>query len=385
MYDEEEKIYKSWISMFIVDDAYAKTTPEQRTSGTYMKYTGNRRDGESYATSKDGIHWEKPMMNVVPWEGKPSNLIARDVHGAGILKDWHDRDPARRYKMFFKGRVMSVRFSSDGIHWGQYIECPEIDAAGDAHNNALWVPELSKYVGFTRLWNNNKRVVGRTESSDFIHWTKAEEVLRGEHLFDVYSMPVIRYGGVYLGFPTIFDEVADRAHTELAWSPDTIKWYRIDEGAALIPNSQIEGAYDWGTVYASFPIITKKEIRIYYGGSNRGHFDWRESFLCLATLGPDRFAGYEPKDMSTPAFVVTKPITFRRNLRITADADGGSIIVAALDETGKVLLVSHPITANVSDAKVSWQRSGHSLKDLIDKKVRLRFKIEGGKLYSFLL
>jgi len=385
IYDDVERLYKIWYTMFVVDSAYAETPPEKRTPGTYMRRAHVRRDGLGYAVSKDGIHWEKPMMNVLPWKGKPSNLLSEHVHGVGILKEMRERDPARRYKMFFKGQVMSVRFSPDGIHWGQYIACPEIDAAGDTHNNALWVPELNKYVGFTRLWSNQRRVVGRTESPDFIHWTKAVEVLRGKHLFDVYSMPVFRYAGVYLGLPAIFDEVADRVHTELAWSPDTVNWHRIEKGTPLIPNSQKKGAYDWGTVYASFPVLLEDEIRIYYGGCNGGHFDWRDGFLCLATLRPDGFAGYEPADAARPAVVVTKPVTLGSRLRITADAQGGSITVAVLDEADNVLLTSRPVTTNVTDETVSWLADGAPLKRLWGKKARLRFVIKRAKLYSFLL
>ncbi len=384
IYDEQEKIYKIWYGLFIYDSAYANIPPEKRKHGIYMKYSKSRKDGLCYAFSKDGIHWIKPMLNIVKWNGRSSNILSKYVHGVGILKDMIERDPARRYKMFFKGEVISVRFSSDGLHWGQYIACPEIAAAGDTHNNALWVPELKKYVGFTRLWNNNRRVVGRTESLDFVHWTKAVEVFRGRHLFDIYSLPVFRYAGVYVAFPAIFDERADRVRTELAWSPDTIHWYRIDEGSPLIPNSEKKGDYDWGTIFASKPVIRNNKIQIYYGGCNGGHFDWRDGFLCLATLRLDGFAGYEPADSSKEGLVITKPISFSATLRITADADGGKILVSLLDKAGNVILTSQPITGNVTDELVKW-KDKVKLKKVVGKKVRIRFTMKRAKIYSFRL
>lgn len=385
IYDEVEQLYKAWYFTFTYDSAVASTPRDQRAPGAYMSLHPARQDGLGYAVSGDGIHWDKPMMEVSPWEGRPSNLLVQPAHGVGILKDARERDPARRYKMIHKGRVMSVRFSPNGIRWGTNIPCPEMDAAGDTHNNALWVPELGKYVAFTRLWNQQRRVVGRSESSDFIYWTRAEEVLRGERLFDVYSMPVFAHGGVYLGLPAIFDEVADRVHVELAWSPDTVQWHRIEAGTPLIPNAPDKGAYDWGTVYASRPVVLDDEIQLYYGGCDGGHFDWRDGFLCLATLRPDGFAGYEPVDASQPAVVVTRPITGGKTLKITADAAGGTVIVSLLNEAGDVLATADAVTGEVTDRVVSWNGSDTVPKHLTGRPARLRFEVRNAKLYSFIL
>ena len=390
LYDEEEKIYKVWYFTWILDEATSDIPREKRKPGKYMeelkkahKRVGRgRREGLGYATSKDGIHWTKPMMELVKWDGNPSNLIDRHCHGAGILKDMRERDPARRYKMLIKGQGICGRFSPDGLHWGRWISFPEIDAAGDTHNNALWSPELNKYVCFTRLWRDCGRVVGRSESPDFIHWTKAVKVLGNNIDHQAYSMPVIRYAGVYLGMADIIDVKADRMHTELAWSPDTINWHRIEPGKPFIANSEKEGEYDWGIVHAGYPIIRDNEIRIYYGGCNAKHFDWRDGFLCLATLRPDGFAGYEPLETDRPAVVLSTPMMLGEKLKLSADAKGGSVTVSVVDEQGAVMLKSEPITENVTVRTVTWQKGG-SLKDLAGEKARLRFEIERAKLYSF--
>ncbi len=384
IFDQDSRLYKVWYGMFVVDSAYAETTPAERTPGTYMKRVRVRRDGLGYAVSKDGIDWEKPMLDEIPWANGPSNLVSRDVHGAGVFKDLAERDPARRYKMLFRGGSMSVRFSPDGIHWGDYISCPEINAAGDTHNNAVWNPDQQRYVGFTRLWKGQTRVVGRTESRDFVHWTPAKEILRGEHLFDVYSMPVIPYAGVYLGLPAVFDEQSDRVHTELAWSPDTIHWHRINPGSPLIPNATKKGDYDWGTAYASRPIVTSNGIRLYYGGCDRGHFDWRDGYLCLATTGLDRFAGFEPIDTNDTAIVETPALPFSSRLRMTADALGGSIIVMAIDADGSIVATSDSVNDNVNGSLVSWTDSSLPILELVGQPESLRFRVDNARLYSFL-
>ena len=52
-----------------------------------------------YATSKDGIHWEKPLVGTLDdGTGKPNNIVLNG-HLASVVKDGKDPDPARRYKM----------------------------------------------------------------------------------------------------------------------------------------------------------------------------------------------------------------------------------------------------------------------------------------------
>ena len=65
IYDEEENLYKCWYSPFIVDERTSKTAPAKRNPGStdYMSAKPNRREEALlYATSDDGIHWEKPEL-----------------------------------------------------------------------------------------------------------------------------------------------------------------------------------------------------------------------------------------------------------------------------------------------------------------------------------
>jgi len=387
-YDEEQQLYRCWYNPFIRDPLVSKTPPEQRHLVPYRPY--DREFGICYAVSKDGLKWTKPELNLVEFEGsKANNLLLRGVHGAGILKDL--RDPQRLYKMFYGGNWIgkwkpgvAVRFSDDGLLWGEPVACPEVLANGDTHNNAWWAPELNRYVAMTRLYEG-QRIVGRTESSDFLKWTKAVEVLRGAPENQTYAMEVFRYGGVYLGLVMIIRRNEDRVHCELTWSPDTVHWERIDPGTPLIPNSPIKGSYDWGCVYAAnAPIVTGEEIRIYYGGSNGPHRDWREGAFCLATLRPDGWAGYEAVDPGSQATLVTKPLTWQGGLSLTADSTSGWVKVAVIGDRGTVLAESSLVEGDVTDGEVYFNRSDR-LEDLAGRSVRLRFLLQKAKLYSFVL
>jgi len=386
VYDEEDKLYKCWYSPFIVDNSAKGMTLDQRRKTRYRPPRG-REMAICYAVSKDGIKWERPELGLVEFDGsKQNNIVWRGPHGAGVFKDLRDPDPARRYKTLFKGGRISVALSADGIHWGKAILCPEADVAGDRHNNAFWAPTLGKYVGITRTWGKQGRQVARTESDDFLKWTKAKVVLEGlDKGHQTYAMPVFFHGGVYLGLVAIIYPKEDRVWCELAWSPDTVKWHRVCPDTPLIANSEKEMAYDWGCVYAgAYPVFLEDEIRIYYGGSDWHHGNWRNAFLCMATLRQDGFAGYEPIESNKPARITTTAVVCTGNeLQLSADVpERGSVKVTVLDKQKKELAEGEPITRTVTDAVVRWKK-GFSLEKLKGNQIRLRFELRDAKLYSF--
>lgn len=379
LYDEHDKLYKCWYSPFIVDKTASETARADRARVPYRP--GDREMGVCYAVSKDGLAWEKPDVGLVEFQGsKANNLVVRSPHGAGVLRDERELDPRRRYKMFYQG--MAVRFSPDGLHWSDAVPCREIEARGDTHNNAFWSPELNKYVGITRLFFG-QRTVGRTESPDFVHWNKAAEVLRGNLQNQTYAMPVFRYADVYLGLVMILCRKDDRVHCELAWSPDSVRWERIEPGKSLIPMSEARDAYDWGCVYAAAtPVFREGEIRLYYGSSNGPHGGWRDGFFCLATLRPDGFAGYEPADSTSPAVIVTRPVICPgKPLQITADAGHGSVRVTLLDAADSPLAVSQPISGDVTNEPVNLPQDVTAANT--GKAVRLRIETTRATVYSF--
>jgi len=392
LFDAEAGLYRCWYSPFIIDERTTGTPPDKRPATNYIAAKPNAREmGLCYAESNDGIVWEKPELGICEFNGSTANnIVIRVPHGPGVFHDPRDPDPMRRYKTIFKheGVAMSVAFSPDGLHWGDWVACPEIAVAGDTHNNAFWAPELDKYVGITRMWGGEPRVrqVGRTESEDFLHWTQAQVALQGlEPHLQTYAMPVFRYGGVYLGLIALFNTQADRTHVELAWSPDTVEWHRVCPGTPLIPNGDTEGGYDWGCVYpGAYPIFLEDTIRLYYAGSNNRHTTWRNGFLCLANLRPDGFAGYECVSADEPAVLLTECLALCGDtLRLTADVEpGGSIVVALENEEGEERVRSAPVAATCSDGAVAW-RTGWDWSSVNGAQGRLRFEIDRSRLYSF--
>ena len=380
LFDKQEQLYKCWYFTRITE------WREDLSAGSLLKNEMEQGDMATlYATSQDGIHWDKPALDVYRYRGKSTNIIMFGNHGVGVFKDLREPDPARRYKML-TGRMphgkVDACFSADGIRWSKRVHV--FDARGDCHNNAFWAEPLNRYVAITREYPGSNRVVMRTESADFIRWKKPVEVLRGPITAQTYSMPAFPYQGVYLGLVSIFRIATDeRVHVELAWSPDTLEWSRVAAGQPLLALSETPGSFEWGCLYAAArPIVTPDGIRIYYSGAPGIH-SWQEGKLCLATLRSDGWAGYAPTAADEAATLETVSIRYGAGpLTVTADAPGGSVFVTLLGNDGTVLATSEPITGNVTKAQVVWEKDvDSSVKQ--GRAVRLRFHFQRAVLYSF--
>ncbi|MEJ1974034.1 MAG: hypothetical protein WDM96_16735 [Lacunisphaera sp.] len=390
-WDKGERIFKCWYNLFVVEvEDWIGSTPER------MRWL-YRQSGVAYATSHDGLHWEKPALDLLPYHGAPSNLLLRDVHGAGVFRDEREPRPERRYKLFGvnerDGRRtnVAVRFSPDGVHWENATELENIKLWADTHNNAFWAPTLGRYVALTRDWDfanpgavSRVRLVARTESGDFLHWSDPQVVLRGlDDNLQVYAMPVFYHGGVYLGLPAIFDLRQDRVHVELAWSKDTVTWHRVEPGTPLIANGTRPGDYDWGCVYpAASPILTADGVKLFYAGSDGPHYGKRRGSLALATLRPDGFAAATPADPVREGTIVSTPISFQcvDVLLLTADTGAaGSVQVALMDAAGRKVAQSVPLTGSFTARPVEWSTPPSAGR----AELRLCFTLKDARLYSY--
>ena len=402
IYDEKDELYKLWYSVIIRDPSSEKTPLDARDNTEYSSDV-SRLHGLLYACSEDGISWTKPGLDIIDFDGSTKNNIvmstrSHGVHGAGVLYDVEEEEPERRFKAFYKDEIvkrMAVGFSSDGLHWTNPVHWPEHNAAGDTHNNAVRLPGHG-FVGITRTFVGSKeervRAVLRTESDDFINWSEPTLVFQGTGPHDqIYSMPIFKYGSIFLGLPAIFHKGNrdapdwDTVDTELAWSPDTLHWYRVCPGEPLIPRGvgrYPSGAYDCGCVYAAVPLPADDEMHIYYGGSNGLHNGFREGSFCLATLPRGRFAGYRA---AASGRLETTP--FKQNaggIAINADVDGGSIRAGLTNGSGGWIDGFGPddcstIREGGLDIELQWRKD---IRSLNGHSAKLVFELEGATLYS---
>ena len=396
IWDKEDQLFKMWYYSRMREDR------SSRKNAPWVSHIQPRDqivDGylaECYMVSEDGLSWSRPAMDAFTYKGKPTNIVELGNAGAGVFKCPHDPDPNRRYKMIArrepatkKGTSIKVSESPDGIHWNNFRHA--FTAKGDTHNNAFWAPDIQKYVAISRQYNYREklRTVVRSESKDFVNWSDVEEIMRGPNDAQIYTLLPIYYApGYYIGLMSII-KANGQVHTELAWSPDTRDWRRIDEGTPFIANSEATDGCDHGMIYASAPVVLDKEIRIYYAGVAEKHLvpEWRTTSLNLATVGRDRFAGYECKDPQRVGVVTTKPFQLTGDvLKITADVqEGGEIRVAAIDALGNPIpgfafADCDAVTESVTDRAIKW--GDKDLSHLGHGKMALRFQLNRAKIFS---
>ncbi len=323
-WDPEAKLWKMWYKDVLADKEVIAQMDGPSTVhdvGWYLLY----------ATSKDGLKWEKPALGLHKFAGSSANnIVARDCPNVGVFKDLHDTDQARRYKLVHDiglGKPR-VRFSADGLNWSPTQEVLGFSAQqGDTHNNAFFDTRSGKYLWFTKMYLG-ERLVSRLESDDFLHWKSSGIVLRSAldegRATQTYALTVFPYANLYLGYVMMYHVGSGRVvDVELAWSHDSIKWQRVQPGTPFLKLGD-KGSYDSGCIYAQAgpPVMQDGKLLLYYGGSPTVHLGWKRSAsLCLARLREDGFAAYEPEDKAKPAMLLTSPLR-ESGKSITLSADG---------------------------------------------------------------
>ena len=111
MHEPESGLWKMWYS----------GTEDQPAGLGMTALTDSRHIG--YATSRDGIHWEKPKLGIIDYGGrKDNNLVLLDGQAANVF-DLRGKEPGKRYRMYVEsfGENGAANFrwlrSEDGVRW----------------------------------------------------------------------------------------------------------------------------------------------------------------------------------------------------------------------------------------------------------------------------
>ena len=362
LYDEEEKLFRMW---YVV-------------CGQRPDEYWERGRKTAYATSRDGIHWEKPIMNMVEVNGsKENNYILPQMLSLTytIIKDPSDV-PARRYKMIFQVDSEEMRwakfhlplnlaYSADGIHWDRPVHVnPVMRGLSDAGWGFIYDTDRRKYQLYTRRVPNLPRDISLYESFDLVNWEDKGRILvpGDEHdppeLFNFQGLTPFFYEDFCLGllntqyslpesetYEVFHDPPADwpsdrlgHVDIQLAYSRDGVQWSRPRDRSPIVPNGE-PGSPDAGVIFvpSANPFVINGDTYIYYTAVRYQHnertqaaymkehdYDLRDAVSCmLAKMPEDHWVSLDAG--AEEGWLLTRPYGSPSQLLVNADAEGGSI------------------------------------------------------------
>ncbi len=376
----------------------------------------------AYAESQDGIHWEKPNLGIVEYEGsKDNNLVSLGDQGMD-LTPFRDDNPNAADDEHYKGvvrphagKAMYAVVSPDGLRWRLKQPEPILDDPPfDTQNIAFWDTWREEYVFYTRGVRNptpeeasepgkdtfigGVRWIRRATSDDFVHWSKLESITAGdtptEHLYTNSCVQYPRSRGTYLMFPSRF--VPERSPTP-GWpsgpgvndivfmsSRDGLNFDRSFMEAFIRPGPGMANwheravYFDWGLLQTS-----PTELSMYC----QEHGRLPTAHLRRYTLRTDGFvsvqAGFEGGEF------LTQPLVFEggeleMNYSTSAvgsvqveiqDAEGRAIPGYGLDECPEKF-------GDEIEGTMGWN-AGSGVGNLAGRPVRLRFALKDADMYAF--
>jgi hypothetical protein len=240
-----------------------------------------------YATSTDGVHWERPNLGLVEHKGsKNNNIIARSEFGSGVFLD--PAAPAgERFKCVY-GRVIETSWcifgavSADGIHW---TDNPGLILRRNADTDNVCFHDESAglYRFYIRMWTGAdpaaRRVVGYLESPMFtgpLDPNKRRVILAPDeqdpkdlHFYNSAASKL--RDGLYIMFPSGFTKGDDLVRPHMAISRDGTTWQRSGRSPVL----ELGKTFDrCGLYVAPAPVPVEGqpgEFWFYYTGTEVPH------------------------------------------------------------------------------------------------------------------
>ncbi|MDP0495581.1 MAG: glycosyl hydrolase family 32 [Verrucomicrobiota bacterium JB024] len=374
------------------------------------------------ATSTDGIHWERPLLDVVPG----TNLILpRGIHpdSGSVVIDHEAIGDEPRYKMLLRepdrpdvdnSRARAYT-SPDGVHWS------ECGRTGPMHDRSTMF-----YNPFARKWvqsiRNANPTIGRMreyfdgdtfqestrwEKGQPIPWQRADCLDHGKFTpAQLYNFDAIAYESLMIGFHQILhgpdNYIGERTGlpklTELylGSSRDGTHWHRPDR-EPFIGARREYGSWEYGYVESSAGMccIVGDELWFYYsayaGDPDRITKDWRlngtyaNGAVGLAKLRRDGFVSLRP--IFPGSAIQTRRLAFSGSrLFVNADTACSRLTVAVLNaDANPIAGLAHEdclgLLGNSTCAEIRWK--SRSLEGLGDAGVCFQFKMARGDLYAF--
>ncbi len=388
---------------------------------------------QCYAESEDGIHWTRPELGVVEFDGsKDNNIILRKNGAFEPFKDANpDCHPEQRYKALAANGALHAWASPDGIHWGPMREKPVITLGKfDSQNVAFWDSTRGRYTAFFRAMrgpndeiggegpqlgidvNGPARDVMTCTSPDFLDWTEPQWLqypgAPREQIYLNQIRPYYRAPHLFVGFPGRFMAAreiekglpatehpayryASMTETLFMTSRDGLHFNRW--GEAFIRPGLRKERWIYSATFPSYGLLVTgsdindmpDELSIYVtdggGWAQRG----TASRFRRYTIRIDGFVSIQAPLIS--GSFLSKPLIFDGD-RLTmnyATSAAGSIQMEIQDLEGHSIPgfeLTDEIYGDQIDGTIAWN-SGIDVSRMAGTPVRLRVVLKDADLYSF--
>lgn len=412
-WDEREKQWKVW----------------------YFRLGDDHGGGAGYATSKDGIHWEKPALGVVEISGNRENNVVTVKDDPKAFLQHVFIDPAAPADRRYKGMIGPVDrkpvVSADGLVFTR-LNVPAIPSQDESH--LIWDDLQRQYIMTVKHNGPFGRSVYLCLSKDFETWSdpvliyhadSVDQALGEQHIreiesnprmwrptintpkeynTEIYNLPVFVYEGLYVGLPTYFESsgrvplpIGNQDGTnsvKLVCSRDLRAWTRVGNRQHFIPISELNhGGLDTGQILAAAPPIRMgDELWFYYSGLDvryRPHTpDRRGEYhggIHLAKLRRDGFVSMRAG--AAGGFLDTRPVKINSGRLFVNARIAGELRAEITDRSGRDVLPGWgmdrctAVTGDQVRAELSWK--GRHLKELAGQNFRIRFHFKDADFYSF--
>ena len=429
LYDADEKLFKMWYVVM----------------GQRPDEFWERGRKTAYATSKDGIHWEKPIMNMVEVRGSRENnyIIPEMLNMTYTIIDDPSDLPARRFKMIFQVDSEEMRwsrfhiplclaYSADGITWDRPTHVnPILRGLSDAGWGFIYDPHRRKYQLYTRRVPNLPRDISLYESYDLVNWEDRGRILVPGDRYDPpelfnfqgmtpflyedfclgllntqYSLPASESYEVFHAPPADWPaKTLGHVDVQLAYSRDGVQWLRPKDRSPIVPCGG-PGSPDEGVIFipSANPPVINGETYIYYTAVKYQHndrtqkaymqkhnYNMRDATTCmLAKMPEDHWVSLDAG--SREGWFLARPYAPPARLLVNADAAGGSVEAEFLTPYGQPVpgftrADCIGTTADGKDQEIRWKGDAGP-RDMLETHrggLCLKFYLKNTKLYSYSL
>lgn len=377
---------------------------------------GGGFDLTCYATSRDGLTWTKPSLQIHPFRNSKNNNIVFDLHSPSVLFDLFDGDPDRRYKMM--GAYDDAYYaatSADGLRW------TGLDRPALQQEDTITLtqdPVTGEYLAYhkrmTKVRGHRRRVVWLSRSQDFATWSEPILVFQPDDEDDawceqpfqrteVYNMAVYPHAAGYVGMPAMFRVTGVRERktlqpgqspvdgpidVQLVTSVDGTTWKRTTPRTPVIGLGP-QGSFDGGAILgvASTAVHTTDETWVYYTALTSTHGAPMPPKRITIGRAEWRRHGFVSLDAPRDSVARIETVSLRLaggGLLVNADASAGEVRVALLEADGRPIGgrsvgECQPLRDDSRQWNVAWAGEAGCP---TDRPVRVVLEMKGARLFS---